>query len=278
MRKVDLKVFALIQLTFRESFAKKTFMGFLGISTFVCFLFVFALNLDIVDGAQSYITIFGAEVDQSFDLQNILLGLEGGVAGILFIVGIFLSLFATSNLIPSLLQPGSIDILISKPVSRMQILIGRYLGAIAIVAFNIFYMIIISWLIISIKTTIWNWSFLLSGVMIVLTFAILFSLMTFLGVTTRSGPFSLMITYLIFFISTPLLARDKIYALLSSKVYGYILDGLYYSLPRVAELGNTTQILVRGHSDFSWSPILTSTFFAITMLSASTLIFSKKNF
>jgi ABC-type transport system involved in multi-copper enzyme maturation permease subunit len=273
-----LSTLALIQLTFRESLAKKTFIGFFGISTFVCLLFVFALNLDIVDGAQSYVTIFGAEVDQAFDIQNILMGLEGGLAGILFVAGIFLSLFATSSLIPSLLQPGSIDILISKPLSRTQILLGKYLGAISIVACNIFYMIIASWLIISIKTALWNWGFLLAGVMIVLTFAILFSLMTFLSVTTRSGPFSLMITYLIFFLSAPLLARDQIYALLSSKVYGYILDGLYYYLPRVAELGNTTQILVRGHTDFSWSPILTSTFFAITMLSASAFIFSKKNF
>ena len=44
----------------------------------------------------------------------------------------------------------------------------------------------------SLKTGIWNFGFLLAGVMIVVTFAILFALMTFLGVTIRSGPFSLM--------------------------------------------------------------------------------------
>ncbi len=253
-------------------------MGFLGISTFICLLFLFALNLDIVDGAQSYISIFGQEVDQMIDLQKILLGLEGGVAVLLFTAGIFLSLFATSNLIPSLLRQGSIDLLISKPLSRTQILLGRYFGAISIVAFNIFYLVIFSWLVISIKTTIWNFGFLLAGFMIVLTFAILFSLMTLMGIVTRSGPFSLMITYLVLFISPFLLQRDAIYALLSAKIYGYILDGLYYFLPRTAELGMITQQFVRGLPITAWSAVLTSIIFAVVMLASSSLIFSRKNF
>lgn len=273
-----MKFLALIQLTFRESFAKKTFMGFLGISTFICLLFLFALNLDIVDGAQSYISIFGQEADQLVELEKILLGLEGGVAVLLFTAGIFLSLFATSNLIPSLLSPGSIDLLISKPLSRTRILLGRYLGAISIVAFNIFYLVFFSWLIISIKTTIWNFGFLLGGFMIILTFAILFSLMTLMGILTRSGPFSLMITYFIVFISPLLLQRDAIYALLSAKIYGYILDGLYYFLPRTAELGMITQQFVRGIPVTAWQAALTSTIFAIVMLASSSLIFSRKNF
>jgi ABC-type transport system involved in multi-copper enzyme maturation permease subunit len=100
-----------------------------------------------------------------------------------------MSLFATSNLIPTLLQPGFIDLFISKPVSRIQILSGRILGSVTIVAFNIFYLILFSWLIMSIKTGVWNWGFLLAGIMIVLTFIILFSLMTFLGLPDRRRAF-----------------------------------------------------------------------------------------
>jgi ABC-type transport system involved in multi-copper enzyme maturation permease subunit len=273
-----MKIFAIILLTFRESFAKKTFIAFFGISTLLCLLFLFALNLDIVDGAQSYISIFGAEIDQLVELEKILLGVEGAIAVALFTAGIFLSLFATSNLIPSFLQSGSIDLIISKPLNRLQILLGRFIGSILIVTFNIFYLVITSWLIMSIKTGIWNWGYLLSGVVIVITFSILFSLMTFLGILSRSGPFSLMITYLILFISPFLLQRDRIYALLSDKIYGYILDGLYYFLPRTAELGDLTQRLVRGIEIYSLSALWTSLMFALIMLGASTLIFNKKNF
>ncbi|MGD9487522.1 MAG: ABC transporter permease subunit [Calditrichaceae bacterium] len=273
-----MKTLAIIQLTFRESLAKKTFIAFFGISTLVCLLFIFALNLDIVDGAQSYISLFGKEIEQAVPVQKIILGIEGGLAVLLFTGGLFLSLFATSNLIPSMLEPGSIDLLISKPVSRSNILAGRFAGGVAIVAFNVFYLVVFSWLILSIKTSVWNWGFLLAGVMIVITFIILFTLMTFLGIVTRSGPFSLMITYAILFFSPLLLQRDQIYALLSNKIYGYILDGLYHFFPKAAELGEITERLVRGVDVASWVPLWTSLLFGAFMMITTAIIFEKKNF
>jgi ABC-type transport system involved in multi-copper enzyme maturation permease subunit len=273
-----MKLFSIIQLTFRESLAKKTFIAFFGISTLVNLLFIFALNLDIVDGAESYISLFGQEVDHAFRLDQVIYGIESAVAVALFTAGLFMALFATSSLIPSFLEKGSIDLLISKPLSRLQILSGRYLGAVTIVAFNIFYMIIFAWLILSLKTGVWNFGFLLAGVMIVLTYAVLFALMTFLGVTIRSGPFSLMITYLIIFFSPLLLQRENVYALLSSRYYAYFFDGLYHFLPKTSELGNITRLLVQGAEVTSWMPLWTSVIFGILMLTISNIVFSRKNF
>lgn len=273
-----MKLWSIIQLTFRESFARKTFLAFLGISTLVCLLFLFALNLDIVHGVESYVSIFGREIEESFHLQEIIFGIESVIAVALYTAGLFMALFATSGLIPSFLEKGSIDLLIAKPISRFQILLGRYLGAVAIVAFNVFYLVIFSWLILSLKTGIWNGGFLLAGVIIVLTFAILFSLMTFLGIVVHSGAFSLMITYLILFFSPLLLERDKIYALLSSRVYGYLMDAIYHFFPRTAELGNITRLLVQGAEVPSWGPLWTSLGFAVIMLTSSHIIFSRKNF
>jgi ABC-type transport system involved in multi-copper enzyme maturation permease subunit len=273
-----LKFLSIIQLTFRESLAKKTFIAFMGISTLTCLLFMFALNLDIVDGMKSSVKIFGQEATGTINVKEMIWGLEGGLAVALFTAGIFMALFATSSLVPTLLQPGFIDLFVSKPISRFTILAGRYVGGVAIAAFNILYLIFFSWLILSIKTGFWNWSFLLGGVLIVLTFAILYSIMTLLGLLTRSGPFSLMITYLIIFFSPLLIQRNKIYALLSSKIYGYLLDGLYYFLPKPTELGDITQEVVRGAAVASWMPLWTSLFFAGVMLAVSGFIFQKKNF
>jgi ABC-2 type transport system permease protein len=269
---------AIIQLTFLESFAKKTFIAFLGISTFICLLMIFALNLDIVNGLQTSITIFGLQSNQLIDLKKIIVGIETVVAAGLFTGGLFMSLFATSNLIPSMLEEGNIDLLISKPVSRFKILMGRFLGSVAIVGYNIFYLVIFTWLIMSIKTGIWHVGFLLSGIMILLTFAILYSIMTFLGIVIRSSAFSLMITYLILFFSPLLIQRDEIYALLSHKIYGIIVDGLYYFLPKTAELGKITHQLVGGIPVSSWMPLWSSILFSIIIFGISYYIFSRKNF
>lgn len=272
------RLLAITGLTFRESLAKKTFIAFLSISTLVNLLFIFALNLDVVDGAQSYISLFGQEGSKAFDLQKIVWGVEGGVAILLFTGGIFLSLFATSSLIPSMLDRGIIDLYISKPLSRTMILSGRFLGSVAIVAFNVFYMVVFSWLTISIKSGLWNWGFLLAGFMIVITFSILFTLMTILGLLTKSGPFSLMLTYMILFFSPLLLQRDRIYALLSDKIYGYLLDGLYHFLPKTAELGNITRQLVQGANVTDWLPLWTSLLFGFFTFFLSGIIFKTKNF
>ena len=273
-----IKMMAIVQLTFRESLAKKTFIAFFGISTLICLLFIFALNLDIVNGVKSSISLFGQEVDQLIDIEVFIFKTESALAALLFAGGLFMSLFATSGLIPSLLQPGTIDLLISKPLSRVQILLSRYLGAAAIVAFNVFYLVLFSWLILSLKTGFWNWGYLLAALMIVITFMILYSLMTFLGLLIQSGAFSLMITYLILFFSPLLLQRDTIYALLSGKIWGYLLDGLYHFLPKTAELGNITRILVEGGQVSSWIPLWSSVGFGLFMLIISSFIFVKKNF
>jgi len=273
-----MKVLAIVQLTFRESWAKKTFIAFFAISTLTCLLFIFALNLDIVDGAQSSISLFGIETQQLVEIREVIFVIEGVVAVLLFTGGIFMSLFATSNLISTLLQPGFIDLFISKPLHRFEILTGRITGAVSIVAFNVFYLILFSWIIMSLKTGLWNWGFLAAGIMIILTFIILFSLMTLLSILSGSGPFSLMLTYLILFFSPLLIERNKIYALLTSKVYGYLVDGLYYFLPKTAELGSLTGQLVRGIPVSSWMPLWSSLLFALFMFTLSAYVFSKKNF
>lgn len=273
-----MKFLSIIQLTFRESMAKKTFLAFFGISTFICLLFLFALNLDVVDGMKSSVKIFGETTTGAINLPEIIFSIEAGLAVLLYTGGLFMALFATSSLIPTLLQPGFIDIFISKPVSRLAILLGRYLGAVLIVAFNVFYLVIFSWLILSLKTGFWNWGFLSAGLIITVTFAVLFSLMTFLGILTRSGPFSLMITYLILFFSPLLLQRDQIYALLSSKYYGYLVDAVYYILPKTTELGNLTQQLVRGAPIVSWMPLWSSLLFGLGIFGVSAFLFYRKNF
>ena len=273
-----MKLWSVIALTFRESLAKKTFIAFLGISTFICLLLIFALNLDIVNGMQSGVSLFGLDMGANAEIAKILFVIESGISVLLFSGGIFMALFATSSLIPSLLQQGYVDIFISKPLSRLHILTGRYLGAIAIVALNIFYLVIFSGIVLSIKTGIWNWGYLWAGVIIVLTFAVLFTLMTFLGVVSRSGPLSLMITYLILFFSPMLLARDEIYALLSSAIYGYFFDGLYYFLPKTAELGAILQKLVGNQPVDSWMPLWSSLLFGVFMFAVSAYIFRKKDF
>jgi ABC-type transport system involved in multi-copper enzyme maturation permease subunit len=195
----------------------------------------------------------------------------------MYVGGIFLSIFATASLVPNMLEKGSVDLMLSRPFARWQLLLGRYLGALSIVAINVAYLIGGAWLILSIKTEFWHVPFLLSGVLIILVFGVLFAIMTFVGVTARNSGVAIIAAYLVIFFSPLLLAREQIYAL-SQKVYQWLLDGIYYLTPRTTEVGNITRALVMGESIASWAPLYQSLTVGAGFLLAAVYVFEKKDF
>src|SRR5260370_3063905 len=74
----------------------------------------------------------------------------------------FLAVFASAGLIPSVLEPGRIELLLSKPVSRTHVLLGRYVGNILVVSCNIIYLVLGVWTILGVKTAICSASFLVA--------------------------------------------------------------------------------------------------------------------
>lgn len=271
------KFLSIIKYTFRESFAKKTFITFFGLSTILHLFFIFALNVDIIDGAMAMINVMGQDVEKT-DIRKVLVTVQSAIAGVAFAGGIFLSIFATANFIPSMLEKGHIELLISKPLHRYQLLLGKYLGAQANIAFNVVYLIIGSWLIMSLKTGIWYFQYLYTIPMVIATFAIVYALMVLVGVLSRSPGVTIMVAFSVFFLSQFLMAKDQIYAFLNNKFYDYLLEGFYHGLPKIAELGEMNITLVLGNPIESWMPLWTSAISGAAMLSIATYIFAKKDF
>src|SRR4029077_7287511 len=147
---------ALIRDTFREAFARKIFWGLFGLSTLMILFFLFLLKIDIVEGATATISLFGRTSNRTTDLDRLVRGVYGGIATFLYTFGMFLAVFASSGLIPSVLEPGRIELLLSKPVSRMHILLGRYAGNLLVVSSNIVYLVFGVWTIFGFKTGIWS--------------------------------------------------------------------------------------------------------------------------
>ena len=67
------------------------------------------------------------------DLERMVRSVYGAIATFLYTFGMVLAVFASAGLIPSVLEPGRIELLLSKPVSRTHILLGRYAGNVLVV-------------------------------------------------------------------------------------------------------------------------------------------------
>ncbi len=273
------KIWAVCYYTFRESLARKTFIGFFVVSSIVLALLLLALNVDAVDGALASVTLFGKEA-QGFEIEvrKLVINIEAGLATALFTGGLFFSIFATASLTPNMLDKGNIDWLLAKPISRPQLLVGRYLGGLLIVAFNVFYLIGGAWLILSLKTGIWHAPFLISGVLITAIFAVIFAFMVMLGVALQNSAVAIMGAYLILFFSPMLFQRDRIYALLSNKIYQWLLDGLYFLTPRTFEIGDLVRKTVLAEPAGSLNPLWHSLLLGGLFFSSALWIFRRKNF
>jgi len=269
---------ALIRDTFREALARKIFWGLFGLSTLMILFFLFLMKIDVVEGALATVTLFGRTMDRSTDVTRLVRGAYAGIATFLYTWGMFLAVFASAGLIPSVLEPGRIELLLSKPVSRTHILLGRYAGNVLVVACNITYLVVAVWLIFGIKTGIWSKSFLLSIATTIFVFAVLLAVVVLVGVLFDSAALATMITVGLMILSPILAQTSTVNRLLSSEWSRQLWNGLYYALPKVYDMGKMTlDVIARDQFD-SWMPIWSSAIFAVVVMAAALFVFQKRDF
>ena len=277
-----MKLTAVITDTIRESLAKKLFLGFTALSLLTILIFIFALKIDVVEGALGLATIFGQSAgDTPFDLEKFIFTAEAAIASLLFAGGIFISLFATASLFPSMQEKGTIDLLLSKPISRTGIIVAKFLGNLAIVTFNVFFLIFGMWLVLSSKTGIWNIGFLVSGLTIIVSYAVLLTILAFVGILAQSTGLSIMITFLVAYAISPLLLllqQPRVLRFFTHQSSRVFIKVLYYIFPKTTELGNITRLVVEGKEVTSWMPLWSSLLFGAVVFGVTVYLFYRKDY
>jgi ABC-type transport system involved in multi-copper enzyme maturation permease subunit len=269
---------ALIRDTFREAFARKIFWGLFGLSILMILFFLFLLKIDIVEGAVATVTLFGQSTNSSTDVDRLVRGFYAGIATFLYTWGMFLAVFASAGLIPSVLEPGRIELLVSKPVSRTHILLGRFAGNILVVSCNVVFLVLSVWTILGIKTGIWSPAFLVSIATTIFIFAVLLAVVVLVGVLFESAALATMISVALMIMSPILAQTSTMMRLLSSEWSRQIWRTLYYALPKVYDLGRMTLDEIQSRTFDGFMPIWTSALFGAAVLGAALLIFSKRDF
>ncbi len=279
---------ASVEDVFREAAARWTLIAYFTLSSLFILVFALAVNLDVVNGALAGARLFGQSVElseRSIDIDRLVLGFESGFSGVLYLVGTFLALFATAHLVPRVQEKGTIDLYLSRPVGRVPLLLSRYAGGLLLAGANLLYLIGSMWAIVVWKTRVMHPRFLLSGVVILFTFAALLAFAFLVGVVTSSTGVSLMATYAVFFLAAVLSAHDRIAAAVSTELAARVVHGLYWALPKTAELGQATVALVAGReapealaSMHPFAMYGSTAAFAAAALGLASWLFSRKDF
>lgn len=269
---------AIVRDTFREAFARKIFWGLFALSTLMILFFLFIMKIDIVEGATATLTLFGRDRGRTTQIDTLVKGVYGSIATFLYTWGMALSVFASSGLIPSVLEPGRIELLLSKPVSRAHILLGRFAGNISVVALNTTYLVLGVWTIFGAKTHIWRTEFLWAIVTTIFIFAVLLSVVVLVGVLFESAALATMITVGLMIISPILAQTSTMMRLLSSEAARDAWRVLYQILPKVYDVGRLTLDLVRSQRTQGLEPVYTSALFGAAVLGAAVYFFNRRDF
>lgn len=287
-----MKTLGVFLLTLRELWAMKVVLGLFIVSTLIWALLAFALNLDVVDGSIAGLRIFGGEatptdsvkdpetgdwVQTALSLDTFVVGVSSFVAGAAYWVSTLLGLFATAPLMSGLLERGRIDLMLSKPLGRPQILVGHVLAVWATVFALALYLLGMVWLALSIKTGVWHPRFLLAIPIVTAMFAVMYSIVTFMGVWTQSTALSLMAAYGLIFASIILQFEAQLAPQINPPWRSLFL-GLYHALPHFAEVTPLVVQLAGADAVAGWYPLWASIACGAVVYAAAAALFARRDF
>lgn len=212
------------------------------------------------------------------------------------LLGILVAIVATAGSVPRMLEKGTLDLLLARPLERSLLLGVKYFGGCLQVLLGSALLIGGCWLALSARTGHWNFSFLLTILTLTFFFAVLYSVSVLVGVITRSwsaSAFSTIATWVVCFgvgkAREHFASPDGVGAPAGMVT---AVRFLHLLLPKTWDLGLLNQQLIaRGQlgdaarSLPEWLPAMplatvfvTSALFAVVMISMACTRFSKQDY
>jgi len=265
--------------TFQESFRNKMFLFFFVVATLIIGSIGLALNMDAVNGVMRGVTFFGTALRvPAFTVKQWVESLQAGLAMLVGTFGLFMALMATSTLFPTMLQKGSVDLLLCRPIPRWRIISSRFLGGVSIMAFNAVFLFVGVWAVLGLKADVWNNRFPMSSALVIFAFIVLFSVVMIASVVTENGPAGLLAAATMLIFSPILAAHEQITPAFSTELYRNVFRSLYWVLPKSAEtISAMRRLILNRHLDINWV-IGTSALFALACYVGTMIYFTRKDY
>jgi ABC-type transport system involved in multi-copper enzyme maturation permease subunit len=125
-----------------------------------------------------------AELNESLIASIIVYGLMDFVLGS---VGVLLAIIATASFLPAFLERGAVDVVLAKPLSRLKLLIGKYLGSMVFMFVHAAFFVGLTFLIAGLRWGVWIPGYLLAIPLMILLFSYVYCISAWAAVRYRSA-------------------------------------------------------------------------------------------
>jgi ABC-type transport system involved in multi-copper enzyme maturation permease subunit len=184
-------------------------------------------------------------------VQFILDGLVGSFGAS---IATLLGVVVTAYYVPNMLRKGTVDLLLTKPVSRPVLLLYKYLGGLLFFLLNTVVIVVGVWLAIGLRAGLWSTGFLLTVLVMTFQFAVFYALSALFGVLTRSPMVSILMCGLLWAVFFGVwLAHAQLHPAGAEELELQptphwavsVVDVAYRALPRMDELNSIRATLIR---------------------------------
>ncbi len=115
-------------------------------------------------------------------------------------IATILALISTGGIFPDLISSGSVDLFVSKPISRLRLFVTEYAAGLLFVALQVTVFSLMSFLVIGLRGGVWEPGLFVAVPLVICLFSYLFSVCVFLGILTRSTVIAILLTLLFWFV------------------------------------------------------------------------------
>jgi Cu-processing system permease protein len=233
------KTLVVTQDLLREAMSRRWFLALGAAITLVLLVLGLSLRLDVVDGALAASRLFGRAIRT--DIRSVDVALRPvfkAASYLIFYGGLLFGVVACADFGPSLLAPGRIEHLLALPVRRWELLLGTFLGVLALSLTGALYgasgMLVLFWT----KTGVFTLRPLVSAALASVTFAGIYGAMLATAVAARSASLSAATGIALFVLGIIAGYRDRLSTFFESGAARAIFRAVTLFLPRVSTLAD----------------------------------------
>lgn len=236
-----MKVFAVAMDLLREAASRKWILALGAGISLILLVLGLSLELEVVDGALAATRLFGDVVSNDVRAADVVLrSVFQAVSYVIFYGGILFGVLACADFAPSLLSPGRIEHMLALPVRRWELLLGTFLGVLALSSIGAIYAAGGFTVMLGVKTGVWTVRPVLAALLGTVTFAALYAAMLTSALFIRSAAVSALAGLLLFVIGIIASYRDKIAPVIEAGFQRVAFEKLTLLFPRVASLADAS--------------------------------------
>lgn len=266
----------------REALARRMLLLLLVVLGAGMALLVFALDLEVVEGALAAGRLFGNPVGSFIAPVDVALRpIFQALVYVTFYGGLLFGIVAMADVAPQMLAPGRVELLLSLPVRRWELALGTYLGVVAIALGTTTFAIGGISLILFWKAGFASAAPLLGGLAAVIAFLPIYAWMMWVATLARSTALSAGSGLLLFLLGIVTSDRSAFVGWFRSALTRDMLSWAIAPLPRLTDLARLGAEAAGGEiaSASEWWVVAGGALlFAAAALAAACLVVSERDY